>query len=219
MTLPGTPADQRDAEVLDGLGAVRHRLRPNRINLAIGMILSIPVMAGGIVGLGFVLREAWIRGWNVPLYSETEFSWYLWFMGMFVFAGLIFGGAALLRWAILRWTLRVTVCSAGFEWRRMGRTDRYLWEDMEAVREFRPDIPASNDFQIQIRNGPRINLTKNDLINHGVFGKIAMAEARTRGIPAEGGENHQPLLFCTPGESDHGADDKIHRTDDDIVLE
>ena len=215
MTSPDSPADQRDVEVIEGLGTVRHRLRPNRINLAIGMILSFPVMAGGVVGLGFVLREAWTRGWNIPLYSETEFSWYMWFVGLFGFGGLILGGAALLRWAILRWTLRVTVCSAGFEWRRMGRTDRYVWEDMESVREFRPDIPASNDFQIQIRNGPRINLTKNDLIEHTIFGKIAMVEARTRGIPAEGGEIPQPLLFCNPGESAH----EIHRTDDDIVLE
>lgn len=160
--------------------------------MAVGMALSLPIMAGGVLGLGFVVREAWIRGWNIPLYSETEFSWYLWFMGMFAFGGLIIGGAALLRWALLRWTLRVAVCDAGFEWRRRGRTDRYLWEEMESVREFRPDIPASNDFQIQIRNGPRISLTKNDLINHTILGKIAMAEARNRGIPVEGEEPGPP---------------------------
>lgn len=209
MTSPGSPADQPAADVVDGLGSVRHRLRPNRFNLAVGMTLSLPIMVGGVMGLGFVVREAWIRGWNIPLYSETEFSWYLWFMGMFAFGGLIIGGAALLRWAILRWTLRVAVCDAGFEWRRAGRTDRYLWEQMESVREFRPDIPASNDFRIQIRNGPRISLTKNDLIDHTILGKIAMAEARSRGIPAEGEDPPRPLGWR------HKQLD--HRTDDETV--
>jgi len=194
------PASRMPQRTIDGLGKVRHVLQPDHKNLVAGMIIASLLVAGGVFVAVSVLRGIWISGGQLPWDAKLGWSWFAIALACPIAIGLNVVGCALFWSCFSNWSLSVTVCEAGFEWRTRSSVTRYLWDDMQLVREILVEerlpilkeplkflVPTqfAREYLIQFNDGNNVELTVNALRGHGTLGFVAQQEAEARGVPVE----------------------------------
>lgn len=112
------------SRTVESLGKVLYARKPSMSNQIAGIILSIILVAGGVV-LGWIpIREIKNAGGHLPMYRERGMSWVTAAMMFAVSAGFIIGGVVLFRWVWSMFTFRLTTAAAKykFEWHTQERT-------------------------------------------------------------------------------------------------
>ena len=186
---------------IDGLGRVRYELRPDRQNLVAGIIIAALLIGGCVALIGKMSIEIVPIAAQLPWYTQRGSSWFGVAIGISISVALATMGGFLFWWAITNWSLAVTVCESGFEWRTRKQVKRYLWDEMSLVREVHGEervplvkgpmkfaIPTqmTREFSIHFTDGTVLDLTANALQGHSTLGSVAKREAVARGIPTKG---------------------------------
>ena len=68
-------SDSDNADVESPLGKRRDLFHPRMANVVAGIILSLLLIGGGLTIAGFVTREVYRAGGNLPVNAEHRMSW------------------------------------------------------------------------------------------------------------------------------------------------
>ena len=128
-------SDSDSADSESPLGKSRDLFRPGLANVVAGIILSLLLIGGGLTIAGFVTREVYRAGGNLPVSVEHGMSWIAAGMGWLLGLGLSIGGVFLGRYAWRLKSHRVEVCEYGFRYWMGGAADEVLWSEVAAIRE------------------------------------------------------------------------------------
>jgi hypothetical protein len=187
------------------LGARIELFTPMMGNIVAGGIFSFLLLGGGLALTGFILREVYRAGGNLPVEAKQGMSWIAVGLGSALGVGFVVGGVLLARY--VRWLLshRVEFCENGFRYHEGRATEEVTWVSVASIRERilyeRPPIlkgpvklllpkMASSSYVVVTTNAKEYSFDGNSIRRIKRFGELLRERAGQAGVPWETVEEH-----------------------------
>lgn len=209
-TPPGRPFEGTD----DGTGSPPAVVRlgeriasfkPGMSNVVAGSIISVLLLGGGLTLVGFIVREIYRSGGNLPVDTKKGMSWLAVGIGSLLGGGLVVGGVFLARY--VRWLLshEVDLCEEGFRYRQGKGCEEIPWSGVASVRQIvlyqRPPLlkgpaklllpeMASKSYVVTTKDGKDFSFDGDSVKNIKRFGKLLREQVDRAGVPWEVVEEH-----------------------------
>ena len=197
--------DVLSAKAHSSLGPRLESFRPAMSNVVAGAILGLLLVGGGLAILGFIGREVYLAGGNLPFYAKKGMCWLAVGLGSLCAVALIFGGG-FLAW-LVRWRLAhdVEMYENGFRYRASKNSEEITWDAVASIRETilyeRPPVlkgpaklllpkVASKSYTVITISGKEYRFDGNSIKQIQRFGEMLREQAQIAGLTWETVEEH-----------------------------